>query len=115
MPPMNSRKADTRKPKNTKATIKRLMSYLNEDKVRIGIAFVCVLVSAASNLAGSYMLRPIINNLVADVSAAERISVLAVNLVKMACIYAAGVLAAFCLKSFRSFPYAFSTRTIRVT
>ena len=95
MPPMNSRRADTRKPKNTKATIKRLMSYLNEDKLRIGIAFVCVLVSAASNLAGSYMLRPIINNLVADVSAAERISVLVVNLVKMASIYAAGVLASF--------------------
>ncbi len=95
MPPMNEKRADTRKPKNTKATIKRLMSYLNEDKVKIGLAFVCVLVSSMTNLAGSYMLRPIINNLVADVSAAERISTLVVNLVKMASIYAAGVLAAF--------------------
>ncbi len=95
MPPMNAKSADTRKPKNTKATIKRLMSYLKEDKVKVGLAFVCVLVSSMTNLAGSYMLRPIINNLVADVSAAERISTLAINLVKMASIYAAGVLAAF--------------------
>lgn len=95
MPPMNAKSADTRKPKNTKATIKRLMSYLKEDKVKVGLAFVCVLVSSMTNLAGSYMLRPIINNLVADVSMAERISTLAINLVKMASIYAAGVLAAF--------------------
>ncbi len=95
MPPMNTRRADTRKPKNTKATIRRLMSYLKEDKFKIGIAFICVLVSAATNLMGSYMLRPIINNLVADVSVAERISTLGFNLLKMACIYAAGVMAAF--------------------
>ena len=95
MPPMNSRSADTRKPKNTKATIKRLMSYIKDDKIKIGIAFFCVLVSAMSNLAGSYMLRPIINNLVSDTSALERIIVLGYNLMKMAAIYAAGVAANF--------------------
>ncbi|MCH5211052.1 MAG: ABC transporter ATP-binding protein [Oscillospiraceae bacterium] len=95
MPPMNSRSADTRKPKNTKATVKRLLSYIKDDKIKIGIAFFCVLVSAMSNLAGSYMLRPIINNLVSDASALERIIVLGYNLMKMAGIYAAGVAASF--------------------
>ena len=95
MPPMNDRRADTRKPKNTKATIKRLLSYLSDSKLKIGIAFACVLVSAMSNLAGSYMLRPIINNLLENVSAAERISTLARNLLIMGSIYAAGVAASF--------------------
>lgn len=97
MPPMGKRgqNTDTRKPKNTKVTIKRLMSYLNKYKFRIAIAFICVLVSAASNLAGAYMLRPIINNLMSDVSAAERVASLLMGLVKMGSIYLFGVLATF--------------------
>ena len=91
-PPKNAKKG---KPKNMKAAIKRLFAYLNEDKLKIGIAFLCVLISSAANLAGTYMLRPILNNLVADVSAAERVSALMLGLGKMAFIYACGVAATY--------------------
>ena len=49
------------KPKNSKETVKRLLSYLKKDKMWMGAAFLCVIVSTLTNLAGSYMLRPIIN------------------------------------------------------
>ncbi len=91
-PPKNAKRG---KPKNMKAAIKRLFAYLNEDKLKIGIAFLCVLISSAANLAGTYMLRPILNNLVADVNAAERVSALAFGLGKMAFIYACGVAATY--------------------
>lgn len=83
------------KPKNVKSTIKRLFSYLSDDKTKISVAFLCVLISAAANLAGTYILRPILNNLVADVSAAERFTSLAVGLGAMAVIFAFGVAATY--------------------
>ena len=49
------------KPKNSKETVKRLLSYLEKDKMWMGAAFLCVIASTLTNLAGSYMLRPIIN------------------------------------------------------
>ena len=83
------------KPKNTKAAIKRLFSYLNEDKAKIGTAFLCVLISAAANLAGTYMLKPIIDGLVENVSAAVRIQALAKGVAAMAVIYLSGVAATY--------------------
>ena len=38
-----------------------MLSYLEKDKMWMGAAFLCVIVSTLTNLAGSYMLRPIIN------------------------------------------------------
>ena len=51
------------KPKNTKVTLKRLFKYLEQDKLKLFFVFVCVILAAFANLAGSYMLRPIINGL----------------------------------------------------
>ena len=51
-----------KKPKNTKAAIKRVLGYVKDDKAKIGFAFLCVILSAVSSLAGSYMIRPIMNN-----------------------------------------------------
>ena len=51
------------KPKNTKATIKRLFSYIAKDKWKLFIVLFCIIAGAAGNLAGSYLLRPIINGL----------------------------------------------------
>jgi len=50
------------KPKNTKDVFLRLYSYLSKYKLRIAIALVFVVVRTVSQIAGSYMLRPIINN-----------------------------------------------------
>ena len=49
------------KPKNSKETIKRLLKYLEQDRLMLVIAFVCVIANTIAGLAGSYMLRPIIN------------------------------------------------------
>lgn len=95
MPPMGRRQnTDKRKPKNTKATIKRLLSYLSKYKFKLVFAFTCVIISSVTNLAGSYRLKPIIDNLVADgLTAEQRITSLAVNIAIMAAIYLAGILA----------------------
>ena len=51
------------KPKNTKATLKRLFSYIAKDKWKLLIVLLCIMAGTAGNLAGSYLLRPIINGL----------------------------------------------------
>ena len=49
------------KPKATKATVLRLLSYLKGDRMRIVGAFLFMLVSTLSSIAGTYVLRPVIN------------------------------------------------------
>jgi len=51
------------KPKNAKATIKRLFGYIGTDTPKLILVLVCVLLSTMFSLASSYMMRPIINNL----------------------------------------------------
>lgn len=83
------------KPKNTKATIKRLFGYIGKEKYKVMIGILCVLVSTGTNLAATYMIKPIINNLGADLDAGEKIINLAFGLATMACVYFTGVLASF--------------------
>lgn len=54
------------KPKAGKDTIKRLIGYVAHEKVLLFIVFLCVVVSAVASLLGSYMLRPVVNNLTND-------------------------------------------------
>lgn len=92
------------KPKATKETIKRLLRYLEEDKSKLVFVFLCVILATVANLAGSYMLRPIINGLddsfrlyrTAEESAraaiaADAVSALIQRLLLMGSIYLAGV------------------------
>lgn len=51
------------KPKNVRKTIGRLFSYISQDKWKLMIVAFCVIGGTIANLAGSYMLRPIINGL----------------------------------------------------
>lgn len=104
MPPMNpgqggmhrgGRFAEKVKPKDMKKAIKRLLSYVGEDKGKVFLAIGCVLISAGANLAGTYMLRPIINNLGEQGDAALKIRSLLLGLLVMAIIYATGVAATF--------------------
>lgn len=55
-------------PKNSRRTVRRLMHYLNEDKPKMALAFFCVIVNTVASLAGSYMLRPIINTFIAPLN-----------------------------------------------
>lgn len=91
-PPNRNRNQKKQKPKNTKATAKRLFSYLEQEKHKIAAAFVCVLVSSASTLCGSYLLRPIINGLIDSTKTSQqKITSLMAGLVLMAVVYVLGV------------------------
>lgn len=91
-PPNRNRNQKKQKPKNTKATAKRLFSYLEQEKHKIAAAFVCVLVSSASTLCGSYLLRPIINGLIDSTKTSQqKITSLMAELALMAVVYVLGV------------------------
>ncbi len=80
------------KPKEMKKTIGRLMGYLSADRSKMILALFCVVVNTAANLAGSYMLRPIINTYIARVDGSRGDAAgLARALVVMACVYAVGI------------------------
>ncbi len=79
------------KPKNIWPSIKRILSYLAEDKVKLIIAFVCVILSSISSLAASYMLRPIINEFIEIVGGNADYVGFAMALGLMALVYLVGV------------------------
>ena len=51
------------KPKDAKAAVKRIFSYIKNDIPMLVLVLVCVLTNTGCSLVGSYLLRPIINNL----------------------------------------------------
>lgn len=51
------------KPKDTKATLKRLFQYMDRDKRKLILAIGCVIMNTVFTLAAAYMIRPIINML----------------------------------------------------
>lgn len=61
------------KPRDTGKTIKRLLSYIREDKYKLVLVFACVIINTVSMLAGSYMLRPIINSLTSSEGSAQKL------------------------------------------
>ena len=80
------------KPRNVKKTAGRLLSYIANQKLKLAIVFLCVIGGTVANLAGSYMLRPIINSLTsADGSVANLLK----GVLMMACIYFAALLAQY--------------------
>ena len=84
------------KPKNSFAAISRLLAYIGRNKVKILLALACVLGSSLTNLGGSYILRPIINNLVdVDRSAEEKVNNLVLGILIMAGIYLIGVICTY--------------------
>lgn len=91
----DARNRKKQKPKNMKATVKRLFSYLEEEKGKIALALVCVLISSSANLGASYMLRPIINGLTGEGDAKSKIAGLAMGLFMMAVVYFLGVAATY--------------------
>ena len=64
------------KPKQTKETILRLLKYMTERKGFLILVGLCLLVSSAGTVAGTYLMRPIINGLVAEGTVQERVAAL---------------------------------------
>lgn len=98
------------KPKTGKETIKRLLSYIAHEKLRLGIVFACVILSAITALLGSYMLRPIVNTLAEDFSILVKLAIdgeeyknamadsvvhLTLGILKMAVVYIVGIIATY--------------------
>ena len=82
----------TGKPKNLKRTIGRLFSYISDSKWKLGIVTICIIAGTAANLAGSYMLRPIINGLTSENGS---VSFLLKGILSMLCIYLVAVAAQY--------------------
>lgn len=91
----NGRYKEKAKPKNVLSSVKRLFLYVGKDKYKVFFAILCVFASAGANLAGTYMLKPIISGLADNSSPETKIGNLLVGLAVMGLIYAVGVAASF--------------------
>lgn len=80
------------KPKDLGKTMGRLFSYISHEKWKLLIVCVCVIGGTAANLAGSYMLRPIINGLTSEEGS---VAFLMKGILMMLCIYLVGVVAQY--------------------
>ena len=61
------------KPADTKGTVLRIFSYVAKHWKRLVLVFLCMALSTGAMLAGSYLLRPIINHIAeTGVPAAEQ-------------------------------------------
>lgn len=78
------------RPKNMGKTLGRLLGYITKRKWLLWIVFLCVIISADSSVVGTYLLRPVLNELVSDLPAAEKIAKLAKTLLTMLGIYLFG-------------------------
>lgn len=93
-PPNRSGALAGGKPKNTINSIKRLFTYTKGDTYKFIFVFTCLIINTGTSLAGSYVLRPIINDLInTTVSVSDRVQNLFNGLLIMALIYAFGVFA----------------------
>ena len=82
------------RPKNSKQTILRLLAYIEQDKYKMILAYICVFANTLATLAGSYMLRPLINTYIVPSDGSRgSISGLAGGLAVLGCIYMVGVVA----------------------
>jgi len=84
------------KGKNTSQSIKRVFSYISQDKMKLLFVLLCAIISTVSSLGGSYVLRPVINNLVdKNTSKSEKVEMLILGLIVMGVIYMAGVVTSY--------------------
>ena len=96
MPPVKMK--GTQKPKNAWRTILRLFSYMGKFKLLWPLVFICVVASAAADVAGTYLIKPVLNDYIVpfigkkDVDLSGFVRLIAT----MGGIYAFGVLASFC-------------------
>ena len=88
------------KPKDTKATVKRLFSYIVKYKFRLILVLICMLFNTLSSLTGAYILRPVINALVGEAELKflgftfdHPLEYLAVILTVIGCVYLCGIIA----------------------
>ena len=79
------------KPKDARKVVARLFAYISAYKFRLLIVLVFMLLNTVCSLAGSYMLRPIINNYIA----AGRLEGFLYALLVLAGVYLCGAAASY--------------------
>ena len=87
---MAARQLSAKKPENIGYTLRVLLSYMGRHKFMLLAVAVLVTVSALANLLGTYMIRPVVNNLVSG-----GIGALISGVIITAVIYGLGALAAY--------------------
>lgn len=86
----------TGKPKNVKNTVSRLLKYISEQKILLAVVFVFMLIKTGTALAGSYMVRPIINKFLDSSSTLfGRAELFLQALIILAAVYIAGTVASY--------------------
>lgn len=90
MPPSRNMKP-VRKPKDAGKTIKRILSYLLDYKIHLVFVLIGIIFSSVASIAGTYLLKPVINNL----ASASDIPKLIKTLTLMATFYALGIAGTF--------------------
>ena len=84
------------KPKDSKRTMLRILSYVAVYWKRIVGALLCMLLSTGASLAGSYLLRPIVNVIAnTETSAADRVAYLLMMAGVLAGVYLVGVVGTY--------------------
>lgn len=87
---MASKTKNVKRPENMQHTLRIFVSYLGRHKFMLLIVSILVTVSALANLLGTYMIRPVVNNL-----ANGDLHSLAIGVLMAAGIFAIGALAAW--------------------
>ena len=101
MPPMGppGRKNDFKKPKNAKQTFTRILKYMGKYKLFLIVVFIMLILSTVCNIAASYCLKPILNDVAAAIKAGtfmdEGIKTLVKNLIKLSILYVGASLFSF--------------------
>lgn len=87
---MAAQQLSAKKPKNLRYTIRMLLSYMGRHKLILLVVAVLVTISALANLLGTYMIRPVVNNLVSG-----EVNTLLSGVILTAAIYGIGALSAY--------------------
>ncbi|MBQ7075165.1 MAG: ABC transporter ATP-binding protein [Clostridia bacterium] len=86
-----------RKPKDAKGTISRILKYMKQYRIPFVIVGILVLLSSATSIAGTYFLKPLINNYIVPFIGQKNpdLSGLIQGVTAMAVVYAIGALSAY--------------------
>ncbi len=87
---MAARRLNAKKPRNLRYTVESLLSYMGKHRMLLFWVALLVTISAMANLLGTYMIRPVVNNL-----ASGDLHTLIAGVAVTAVIYVIGVLTAY--------------------
>lgn len=90
MPPSRNTKP-VRKPKDAGKTIKRILTYLLYYKIHLVFVVIGIIFSSVASIAGTYLLKPVINNLTSSADIPKLVR----TLILMGTFYALGIIGTF--------------------